>query len=141
MSQLQIVAIAFSAGLLLVILELVRRRRLLERYALLWLAVGVALVLLGAWRGLLTRLSDLVGIAAPANALFAAGFVLLIALVLNFSVAVSRLTDQSKILAQRIGLLEERLRERPPEPGAEETEAAPEAEAAGAPPRERAPSG
>ena len=59
--------------LLLIVLELVRRRRLLERYALLWLAVGLALVVLGAWRGLLTRLSDAIGVAAPPNALFAVG--------------------------------------------------------------------
>ena len=109
MSHLQIAATLGAIILLLIVLELVRRRRLLERYALVWLAVGVALVVLGAWRGLLSTLSDTIGVAAPPNALFAIGLGFLILLVLNFSVAVSRLTDQSKVLAQRLALLEERL--------------------------------
>ena len=85
-------------ALLLIVLELVRRRRLLERYALLWLAVGVALVILGAWRGLLSSLSDVIGVAAPPNALFAVGLAFLVVLVLNFSVVICRLSDQTKVL-------------------------------------------
>jgi hypothetical protein len=111
MTHLQIAATLAAALLLLVVLELVRRRRLLERYALLWLAVGVMLVVLGAWRGLLTALSDAIGVAAPPNALFAVGLGFLVVLVLNFSVVISRLSDQTKVLAQRLALLEERVRE------------------------------
>lgn len=110
MTHLQVISTLGAAALLLIVLELVRRRRLLERYALVWLAVGVALVVLGAWGGLLKTISDTLGVAAPANALFAIGLGFLIVLVLNFSVAVSQLTDQSKVLAQRLALLEERLR-------------------------------
>lgn len=110
MTNVQIMATLGALALLLIVLELVRRRRLLERYALVWLAVAVALVVLGAWRGLLKTISDAIGVAAPPNALFAIGLGFLILLVLNFSVAVSRLTDQSKVLAQRLALLEERLR-------------------------------
>ena len=110
MTHLQVISTLGAAALLLIVLELVRRRRLLERYALVWLAVGVALVVLGAWGGLLETISDTLGVAAPANALFAIGLGFLIVLVLNFSVAVSQLTDQSKVLAQRLALLEERLR-------------------------------
>ena len=110
MTHLQIVATLGAAALLLVVLELVRRRRLLERYALLWLGVGMALVVLGLWRGLLSALSDAIGVAAPPNALFAVGLGFLIILVLNFSVVISRLSDQTKVLAQRVGLLEQRLR-------------------------------
>ena len=111
MTQIQIVATVGALGLLILVLELVRRRRLLERYALLWLAVGIALVLLGAWRGLLTRVSDAIGVSAPPNALFAAGLGFLVVLVLNFSVVISRLSDQTRVLAQRLALLEERMRE------------------------------
>lgn len=110
MSHLQIAATLAAIALLLVVLELVRRRRLLERYALLWLGVGTALVVLGAWRGLLTKLAQGLGIYDPTNALFAAGVALLLLIVLNLSVVVSRLSDQTKVLAQRIALLEERVR-------------------------------
>lgn len=126
MSHLQIVATMGALALLLIVLELVRRRRLLERYALLWLAVGIGLTVLGAWRGLLTNVSNVIGVAAPPNALFAVGLGFIILLVLNFSVVISRLSDQTKVLAQRLALLEERLREH--ERGAEDAASVPERE-------------
>jgi hypothetical protein len=107
--RIQIVAIVGAALLLLTILELVRRRRLLERYALLWLFSGVVLLGLAVWRGALEQLALLVGIAYPPNALFFVAFAFVLLLLLHFSVAVSRLTDQSKVLAQRLALLEERV--------------------------------
>jgi len=106
--RIQIVGIVGAAVLLLVILELVRRRRLLERYALLWLLAGVVLLGLAIWRGALEQLAQLIGIAYPPNALFFVAFGFVLVLLLHFSVAVSRLTDQSKVLAQRVALLEER---------------------------------
>jgi hypothetical protein len=107
--RIQIVSIVGAGVLLLTILELVRRRRLLERYALLWLFSGVVLLALAVWRGALEKLADLVGIAYPPNALFFVAFAFVLLLLLHFSVAVSRLTDQSKVLAQRLALLEERV--------------------------------
>jgi hypothetical protein len=107
--RIQIVGIIGAFALLLVILELVRRRRLLERYALLWLLAGVVLLGLAVWRGALEVLAELVGIASPPNALFFVAFGFVLVLLLHFSVAVSRLTDQTKVLAQRLALLEERV--------------------------------
>ena len=57
--RIQIVAIVGAGVLLLAILELVRRRRLLERYALLWLFSGVVLLGLAVWRGALVKLAAL----------------------------------------------------------------------------------
>jgi hypothetical protein len=108
--RIQILAIVAASGLLLVILELVRRRWLLERYALGWLFCAVALLVLAVWRNLLEDVAGLLGIADPPNALFLLAFGGILLLLLNFSVAVSRLTDQTKILAQRSALLDERLR-------------------------------
>lgn len=110
MDRIQLVSVAAAAGLLLVVLEMVRRRRLLERYALLWLFAAVVILTLAAWKDALTQLAETVGIIDPPNALFfvALGFTLV--LLLHFSAAVSRLTDQSKLLAQRLALLEERVR-------------------------------
>lgn len=107
--RIQYVAIAAAGALLLFVLELVRRRRLLERYALLWLFSAAVLLLLAAWRGGLQRLADLVGIAYPPNALFFVAFGFVLALLLHFSVATSRHSDQLKVLAQRLALTEERL--------------------------------
>jgi hypothetical protein len=103
------VAVLATIGLLLIVFDLVRRRRLLERYALVWMAVTILLLALSAWADLLDTVADAIGISYPPSALFAAAFGFVIVLLLHFSVAVSRLTDQSKLLAQRIALLEHRL--------------------------------
>jgi hypothetical protein len=103
------VAVLATVGLLIVVFDLVRRRRLLERYALVWMAVTVVLLILSAWADLLDRVADTIGISYPPSALFAAAFGFVIVLLLHFSVAVSRLTDQSKVLAQRVALLEQRV--------------------------------
>jgi hypothetical protein len=107
----RIVAIALTGGLILLILELVRRKRLMERYALLWLFSAAVLLVLAAWKGLLTTIAFSVGIHYPPSLLFAAAFGAELLLLLHFSLAVSSLTDQNKILAQRVGLLQRRLDE------------------------------
>jgi hypothetical protein len=109
-TRIQILAVVASGLLFLVVLELVRRRRLLERYALLWLLSAWVLLALAIWQGLLSDLAKLVGIIYPPNALFLIAFGFVLVLLLHFSLAVSRLTDQTKVLAQRLAILEERQR-------------------------------
>jgi hypothetical protein len=109
-SRIQIVIVAVSVMLLVTVLELVRRRRLLERYALLWLFSSIVLVGLAVWRGALDKIAEQLGVAYPPNALFIVAFGFVLWLLLHFSVAVSRLSDQTKLLAQRLALLDERLR-------------------------------
>ena len=121
--KIQIVAIVASAGLLLVILEMVRQRRLLERYALLWLLSALVLLGLAIWRDFLETIANAIGIIYPPKALFVIAFGFVLVLLLHFSIAVSRLADQSKVLAQRLALLEERQNRaeaNPPEREAEE---------------------
>jgi len=110
-ARLQIVAIAGAIGLLLFVLELVRRRALMERYALLWLLSSVVILGLAVWDDALNVIARQIGIVSAPNALFlvAVGFILL--LLLHFSAATSRLTDQSKVLAQRQAILEQQLHE------------------------------
>jgi hypothetical protein len=109
-ARIQLVAIVGAAVLLLTVLEMVRRRRLMERYALLWLLSAVVLLALAIWSNALATISHAIGVIYPPNALFfiAIGFILL--LLLHFSSAVSRLSDQTETLAQRQALLDERLR-------------------------------
>ena len=108
-ARIQVVAIIAAAGLLLGVLELVRQRKLLERYALVWLVAAIVLLGLAIWRDALQKLADLVGIAYAPNALFFVAFGAILLLLLHFSVAVSRLQDQTKLLAQRQALLEQRV--------------------------------
>jgi hypothetical protein len=109
--RLQIVAITGAVGLLLLVLEMVRRRALMERYALLWLLCSVVILVLAVWSNALELIAHQIGIVSAPNALFfvALGFVLL--LLLHFSAAMSRHADQAKVLAQRHAILENRVRE------------------------------
>lgn len=119
-ARIQLLAIAASGILLLIVLELVRRRRLMERYALLWLLSGVVLLVLATFRGLLEDAARVIGVEYPPSALFFIAFAFVLLLLLHFSVAVSRLADQSKVLAQRLAILEKRVREVEAEVEAEE---------------------
>jgi hypothetical protein len=110
-------SIAVTLALLLLVFELVRRKRLSERYAILWLLAAITLFVLAAWKGLLTSLSKDVGISYPPSALFAVAIGLIAMILLHFSLAVSRLSDQNKILAQRLALLQQRFEESDGPPG------------------------
>ena len=89
-SRLQLLAIVVTAGLFVLVFELVRQRRLMERYALLWLACALILLGLSVWRDGLEKFADLVGVAYAPSAIFivALGFILL--LLLHFSLVISR---------------------------------------------------
>jgi hypothetical protein len=107
-----IVAAVASVALLVVVLELIRSRRLRERYALLWLATGVVLLVLSLWRSGLNTIADWVGVTGyPPAVLFAVATLFILLVLLDYSTVISRLSDQNTVLAQRIGLLEQRLRE------------------------------
>jgi hypothetical protein len=110
-AKLQLIAIALTGGLLLLILELIRRRRLMERYSLLWLFSAAVLFVLAVWKGLLASVASLVGISTASNALFVIAFGFVLVLLLHFSLVVSRLADQNKVLAQRLGLLQQQVEE------------------------------
>ena len=109
-ARVQLVAILAAGVVLLTVLEMVRRRRLMERYALLWLLSAVVLLALASWPEALDRVSRAVGVLYPPTTLFVVAFGFVLLLLLHFSSAVSRLSDQTKVLAQRLALLEERLR-------------------------------
>jgi hypothetical protein len=109
MATQRVIAIVISAGLFVLILELVRRKRLMERYALLWLFSTVILLVLAVWNGLLTSVAHAIGISYPPSALFAVAFGVVLVLLVHFSLAVSRLSDQNKVLAQRLGLLQRQV--------------------------------
>jgi hypothetical protein len=120
--RVSVIGVIASVLLVLVVLELVRGRRLKERYALLWLATGIVLLVLSAWRGGLNTVAGWLGVTSyPPAVLFAVATLFILLVLLHYSTVLSRLTDENVELAQRIALLEERLarrareEERPPE--------------------------
>ena len=111
MDIVKILAIAGSAILLFVVLELIRRGRLKERYALLWLFSSVVLLILSLSRSLLEYFSQLIGIFYPPSLLFLIAFVFLLLITLHFSSVISGLSEKNKRLAQDIALLRKALEE------------------------------
>ena len=111
--KVSIAATVASLVLVLVVFELIRSRRLRERYALLWLVTGFVLVVLSAWRGGLNTIAGWLGVRGyPPAVLFAVGLLFVILVLLHYSTVISRLSDQNVILAQRLALLESQLNER-----------------------------
>lgn len=108
-TRIQIVAIVATAAIFVVVFELVRQRRLMERYALLWLFSSAMLLGLAVWKSLLERLASAIGIYYPPSALFAVALACILVLLLHFSLVISRLVDQNKVLGQQVGLLRERV--------------------------------
>jgi hypothetical protein len=108
--RVSLFGVVASLLLLLVVLELVRGRRLKERYALLWLATGGVLLLLSAWRGALNTIAGWVGVETyPPAVLFAVATLFILLVLLHYSTVLSKLTDENVELAQRVALLEERV--------------------------------
>jgi hypothetical protein len=93
-----------------VVIELIRRRRLQERYALLWIVTGGVMLVLAVWRGALYALADVTGVAYPPSALYMIAGLFVLVVLLHYSTVLSRLSDQNKTLAQRLALLESKLR-------------------------------
>jgi len=119
--RVSVAASIASVLLILVVLELIRGRRLKERYALLWLVTGVVLLVLSAWRDGLNTIAGWLGVGTyPPAILFAAATLFIIVVLLHYSTVLSKLTDENVLLAQRLALLEERVRRgEPGEEGAE----------------------
>ena len=110
--KISIAGACASVLLIIVVLELIRSRRLRERYALLWLATGVVLLALSLWRSGLNTIAGWFGVRGyPPAVLFAVGVLFILLVLLHYSTVISKLADQNVILAQRLALLEERLSE------------------------------
>jgi uncharacterized protein DUF2304 len=108
--RISIAAAVGSLLLLLIVLELIRGRRLKERYALLWLATGLVLLVLSLWRGGLNTIAGWLGVSGyPPAILFAAAIMFVIAVLLHYSTVLSKLTDDNVLLAQEVALLRTRI--------------------------------
>ena len=107
--RLNLAAMIGSIILLLVILELVRRKYLRERYALIWIVTGSLFLLLSIRVQFLYGISSFLGFSIASNALFFFGILFLLSIVLGLSVITSRLSEKNKVLTQEVVLLKKRV--------------------------------
>ncbi len=110
-SQARIIAAILAIAFMVLILELIRRRKLQERYSVIWFVAGVAMLAGAAFPDLLRVLADAMGVRDVTIALFSLLFLLLLGLALSFSVIASRQAEQITRLAQEQAL--EGAREQP----------------------------
>jgi len=103
--RVQIISIIISIALVLSIFELIRKKRFLEKYSLLWFFSAIILFILAVWRGLLDKLAWILGIDYAPSALFLVFAFLGILMFLHFTTVISKLTIQNKRLGQELALL------------------------------------
>lgn len=100
-----LVALVGALLVLIGIAELLRRRQLSEKYAVLWLVVGALIVVLSIFPGLLGGISHALGFSVPTNLLFFVAIVFLVFVALHLSWELSRLEDETRKLAEEVAIL------------------------------------
>lgn len=103
-SRIQIIVAIVIVLALCVIVNMIRRKALELRYALTWLGVGVVVLILDLFPGLMAHLSKLMGIALPSNMLFFLGFCFSLAIIFGLTIAVSRMSNRINDLTQEMAL-------------------------------------
>jgi len=105
----RLVALLLAGAVVVLVFELVRRRKLREEYSWVWIGTALGIAGLALYQDLLLTLSRWIGAASSVSTLFFGALLFLFLLVLQFSVRLSRLTHRQRTLGQRMALLEEEL--------------------------------
>jgi len=104
--RLKVMVVLLSFFLIVLIIELVRRRKLKEEYSWLWMITGAVILISSVWDGILIWITRLIGAGLPASTLFFFGLVFLLLISLHYSVKASALTTQVKNVGQKLAILE-----------------------------------
>lgn len=112
MSEIEIVSAMGGAVVLGLMIELLRRRQLKEKYAVLWLAVAVGMAVVAVAPGLLDSVAGALSVADPVNLLLFVGMLVLLLVCVHLSWESSRLEDETRALAEEVGLLRLELERR-----------------------------
>lgn len=102
-------ALLLAIAIVALVLEMLRRKVFREKYAILWLFVGVLTVVLAAFPGLLDLAAQLVGVQLPSNLLFILSIFMLMGVCLHLSWELSVLEDETRTLAEEAGILRAQL--------------------------------
>ncbi|MBE3552654.1 MAG: DUF2304 domain-containing protein [Kyrpidia tusciae] len=105
-------AILFSVAFILVVLDLVRRRRLKEKYSLLWIFVGLLMLVLSTFRSAIEHMAAFFHVYYAPSLLFLVGLVFCFSLILHVTVVLSRLEDRVVRLAQEAAILREEIEQK-----------------------------
>lgn len=107
--RIQIFAVAGSIAMLLFVVRLIKRRRLKEEYALLWIIIFSLFTFISFFTPVLNWLANVSGIIYPPSALLLLLTIGIFLILLHYSIVISRLADQNKTLIQDLALLKQKL--------------------------------
>ena len=105
MTGITLLALSAAVLVLSAMFELLRRRQLREKYAVLWLGVGIAVAVLAVVPGLLDWAAVRLGVATPINLLFFLSTLVLLLVSIHLSWEASRLEEETRTLAEEVALL------------------------------------
>lgn len=100
-----------AAVVVALMVTLLRNRRLREKYAALWLIVAIAVLALAINPALLRWMARLTGVQTPSNLLFGLAILLLLSVTIHLSLEISRLEDETRVLAENVAILNAQVRE------------------------------
>lgn len=109
--RIQIIIALVVLIALAVIVNMIRRKKLELRYALVWMAVGIAILILDFFPELISWLSTQIGIASPVNMLFFFGFCFSLVIIFALTMAMSRMSNRIKQLAQEVAIRDKEKKE------------------------------
>jgi len=95
----------------LIVLELVRRRKLKEQYSLFWLLVSMAMVIISLHPDILEKMAEVLGIYYAPAAIFFLGLIFAFALILHFTIIISKFNFQYLRTVQELALLKQRVQQ------------------------------
>ena len=107
--QQKLFSVIAAVFLLVLVIELVRRRKMREEYSFLWILTGVTVFVLAIWYDLLVAVTHLIGAIVPTTTLFIFGMMFLMVICIYFSVKISALTDKLETVAQALALLGQKV--------------------------------
>lgn len=97
--------IAFAVAVLTIIIVLLLKRQLREKYATMWLLIGLTLLIISVFPGLLVAMTHVLGVEVPANLIFALSIVLLVGVALHLSWELSRAEEEIRRLAEEVSIV------------------------------------
>ncbi|HEY0261726.1 MAG TPA: DUF2304 domain-containing protein [Chitinophagales bacterium] len=109
MQKVQLISILFSFAFLGYVFWQIKKGKLREEYAFVWIVSTIALTIFSVWSDGLFGLAGLLGVEVPLNLLFAGAIFVILIYLLHLSLAVSKLQAQNKQLAQELALLKEKF--------------------------------
>ena len=104
-----VVAVLGAVLILGFMIELLRRRRLREKYAALWIVVSILVLATVALPGVLRRLAQALGVTVPLNLVFFGSLLLLLAVAIQLSAEVTALEREAQTLAEELALVRHRI--------------------------------